>query len=40
MSQDFGTVDRYLAKLFDCKPLSEQEVKDLCEKVRFSLFIE
>lgn len=29
-----ATIDAYLAKLVDCKALSEQEVKDLCDKAR------
>jgi hypothetical protein len=31
---DFVEVDRLIAQLMECKPLSEQEVKSLCEKVR------
>ncbi len=30
---DIGNLDRYIEQLMDCKPLSESEVKSLCEKV-------
>lgn len=29
-----ATVDGYIEKLFDCKPLTEAEVRQLCERVR------
>jgi len=29
-----GTVEAWIEKLFECKPLTEGEVKQLCEKVR------
>lgn len=38
MAGDFGDVDRFIAQLMECKPLSEQEVKALCDKVRVSLY--
>ena len=28
-----GTIDEYIAQLYECKSLSEPQVKDLCEKV-------
>lgn len=28
------TVDEYIAQLYECKSLTEAQVKDLCEKVR------
>ncbi len=31
-----GTVEAWIEKLFECKPLTEGEVKQLCEKVRRS----
>ncbi len=31
---DIGNLDRQIEILMDCKPLSETEVKQLCEKVR------
>jgi hypothetical protein len=30
-------LDALIAKLSECKPLSEQEVKELCEKVLYYL---
>jgi hypothetical protein len=30
---DIGNLDRQIEILMDCKPLSETEVKQLCEKV-------
>jgi hypothetical protein len=37
---DIGNLDRQIEILMDCKPLSETEVKQLCEKVTYlSLFI-
>ena len=27
-------VDEYISQLYECKSLSEAQVKDLCEKVR------
>ena len=36
---DIGNLDRQIEILMDCKPLSETEVKQLCEKVApFSIF--
>lgn len=32
---DFFDIDKFIAQLMDCKPLSEQEVKALCDKVRW-----
>lgn len=32
-SSDIGNLDKYIEQLMDCKPLSESEVKSLCEKV-------
>jgi len=29
-----GTVEAWIEKLFECKPLTEGEVKQLCDKVR------
>jgi hypothetical protein len=29
-----GEIDEWIEKLYNCKPLSEQEIKRLCEKVR------
>jgi hypothetical protein len=29
-----GDLDRWIEQLYQCKPLSEQEIKRLCEKVR------
>lgn len=29
-----GTVEAWIERLFECKPLSEGEVRQLCEKVR------
>lgn len=29
-----GDVDKWIAQLYECKPLSEVEIKRLCEKVR------
>ena len=31
---DYADVDRQIKQLWDCKPLSEQEVKQLCEKAK------
>ena len=31
---DHRTLDRWIAELMDCKPLTESEVESLCEKVR------
>ena len=31
---DIGNLDRQIEILMDCKPLSETEVKQLCDKVR------
>ena len=31
---DYRTLDRWIAELMDCKPLTESEVESLCEKVR------
>ena len=33
---DFKQVDEWIAKLMECKCLSESEVEMLCEKVRWS----
>jgi hypothetical protein len=33
MMGDFFDVDKFIAQLMECKPLSEQEVKALCDKV-------
>ena len=35
---DIGNLDRQIEILMECKPLSETEVKQLCEKV-FQFFI-
>lgn len=32
--RDYGSVDKQIAHLMQCKPLTEQEIKELCEKVR------
>jgi hypothetical protein len=32
--QSVNEVDGWIEKLYNCKPLSEQEIKRLCEKVR------
>lgn len=32
-ASSFSNLDAWLAKLYDCKPLTEAEVKQLCEKV-------
>lgn len=29
-----GEIDGWIEKLYNCKPLSEQEIRRLCEKVR------
>ena len=36
-SSTVSNLDAWLAKLYDCKPLSESEVKQLCEKVLYDL---
>lgn len=28
-------IDKYIERLKECKPLTEQEVKELCDKVLF-----
>lgn len=33
-SFDYGNLDRQIAQLFECKPLPEAEVKQLCEKAK------
>ena len=33
---DYGNLDRQIAEILKCKPLSEMEVKALCEKVFLS----
>ena len=33
-AMDPVTLDRWIGELMDCKPLTEQEVESLCEKVR------
>lgn len=30
----FEILDKWCEQLFDCQPLSEQQVKQLCDKVR------
>lgn len=30
---DYGNLDKQIESLLECKPLSESEVKALCEKV-------
>ena len=35
--QDVSGLDKQIETLMDCKPLSETEVKQLCEKVSFFL---
>ena len=32
------TLDRWIAELYDCKPLTESEVESLCEKVHHRTF--
>ena len=32
----YADVDRYISHLMECKPLSEQDVKNLCDKVKYS----
>ncbi len=34
-SSDVSNIDKWIETLLDCKPLSEHEVKLLCEKVNF-----
>ena len=34
--KDYGDVDRWIAQLMECKPLSEAEVIQLCARVRIS----
>jgi hypothetical protein len=37
---DIENIDKQLEQLFDCKPISEAEIKSLCEKVySFKLLI-
>lgn len=33
-TQSVNELDGWIEKLYNCKPLSEQEIKRLCEKVR------
>ena len=33
-NSDIDTLDRHIEQLMECKPLSEQEIKNLCEKAR------
>jgi hypothetical protein len=35
---EIGNLDRQIEILLECKPLSETEVKQLCERVRHSSF--
>jgi len=35
---DIGNLDRIISQLMECKPLTELEVKFLCDKVKFHLF--
>ncbi len=30
---DLNNLDKWIAQLYECKPISEAEVKTLCEKV-------
>lgn len=32
---DINILDKHIEILMDCKPLSENDVKQLCEKVKF-----
>lgn len=34
MSSGSSDIDAWLDTLFQCKPLSEEEIKQLCEKVK------
>jgi hypothetical protein len=34
MERSVATIDGWIEKLMNCKHLTEQEVADLCEKVR------
>lgn len=33
MAGNYGDLDRQISTLIECKPLSEKEVRELCEKV-------
>ena len=33
-TSDIGNLDKQIETLLECKPLSEAEVKNLCEKVK------
>lgn len=35
-SENLNDLDKWLEKLFNCKPLTENEVKSLCEMVPIS----
>ena len=36
-TSDVSNLDKMIETLMECKPLSEQEVKSLCEKVHYFL---
>ena len=37
--QDIGNLDSYIERLYQCQILTELEVKDLCEKAKYSSFL-
>jgi len=37
--QTIANLDRHLENLMNCKPIPEDDVKKLCEMVRFSFFL-
>ncbi len=39
MSSDINNLEAWLEKLYDCRPLTEGEVKQLCEKVTSAMHI-